>query len=636
MADDSETLKVEQNPPKRGKKFTQKDFDLIAEYVRDELGRRQNNRKDSERDWKEIDRQLRMEPDISYKTGKNGQPKPGMAWMPEIELPLQAQTLETLTADSRRLLAPETGSWFRAHALTTDEYFAKAEAEIKVSGVDQNQPIKLRQDDVDRVVESVIRDLHSQQGGWWDQWDQFNAEAFSYGTGVGRVRMAERLVYVETARGMARRKNLIPVFFARSIKETYLDDTPHRVMNEGQLIGPGVIHTKRQLLADIVMAAQKGSSEPMDENGGWMSKSLKGVEGDAQGLVDVIEWEGDLLVPRSGRESIYVPGSIVTVLVGKGSPKVIRFRFRKYEFSSYVSQPYHIESLGSPYGVGPLQKGRPLQAGATHTFCRLIQSAILNVEPPISYPSDDAAFSSTGGPLIEPRALWPTGGEVKPHQIGNPQALLQVYQAILTHYSDVTGVNAPRLGAQGLSHTTAYSKEQELQRGQIRTVDYVRSVMDNPLSAVIDRQMRMARGSWVGERAVWVADYGGYATLTKNCIPEDAVYEVFGAAGPSEAKAKTAEQIQAIQVVAQMEMAKMQLQQGPALDFAALQKRILEKGGFTDVEQFFASAPAGAPQPPPGGPGVPGGPGGAQQGAPMQAAVQALQPVSDGRLAAAA
>lgn len=636
MADDSETLKVEENPPKRAKKFPQKDFDLIAEFIRDELGRRRDARKDTERDWAEIDRQLRMEPDVSYKKDRQGRTKPGMAWMPEIELPLQAQTLETLTADSRRLLAPETGSWFRAHAMTTDEYFEKAEAEIKVSGVKDDVKMMLRQDDVDRIVESMVRDLHARQGGWWDQWDQFNAEAFAYGTGVGRVRMAERMMYVETARGMARKKSLIPVFFARSLKETYLDDTPHRVMNEGQLIGPGVIHTKRQLLADIVMAAQKGSNEPLDENGGWMSKMLKGIEGDAQGLVDVIEWEGDLLVPRTGRESIYVPGAIVTVLIGKGAPKVIRFRFRKWEFSSYVSQPYHIESLGSPYGVGPLQKGRPLQAGATHTFCRLLQSAILNVEPPISYPNDDATFSSTGGPLIEPRALWPTTGEVKPHQIGNPQALLQVYQSILSHYADVTGVNAPRLGAQGLSHTTAYSKEQELQRGQIRTVDYVRSVMDNPLSAVIDRQMRMARASWTGERAVWVADYGGYATLTKNCIPEDAVFEVFGAAGPSEAKAKTSEQIQAIQMAGQMEMVKMQLGQGPALDFSTLQKRIFEKAGFTDVEQFFASAPAGAPQPPQIGPGVQGAAPGGGQGGPMESAIAALQPISDGRLAQAA
>lgn len=634
MAVDSETLEVEVKKP--AKKFPQKDFDLIATFIRDELGRRREARKDAERDWKEIDRQLRMEPDISYKLDKEGKMIPDMAWMPEIELPLQAQTLETLTADSRRLLAPETGTWFRAHAMTTDEYYAKAEAEIKISGVDQSQDVKLRQDDVDRVVESVVRDLHAQQGGWWDQWDQFNGEAFSYGTGIGRVRMAERLVYVETARGMSRKKAMIPVFFARSIKETYLDDTPHRVMNEGQLIGPGVIHTKRQLLADIVMAAQKGSNEPMDENGGWMPKALKGIEGDSQGLVDVIEWEGDLLVPRTGRESIYVPGAIVTVLVGKGDPKVIRFRFRKYEFSSYVSQPYHIESLGSPYGVGPLLKGRPLQAGATHAFCRLIQSAILNVEPPISYPSDDAAFATTGGPRVKPRALWPTTGEVKPHQIGNPQALLQVYQSVLQHYADVTGVNAPRLGAQGLSHTTAYSKEQELQRGQIRTVDYVRSVMDNPLSAVIDRQLRMARENWKGERAVWIADYGGYATLTKNCIPEDAVFEVFGAAGPAEAKAKTSEQIQAIQMAGQMEMVKMQLQQGPALDFAKLQKRILEKAGMTDVEQFFASAPAGAPQPVAIGPGGQGAPGGNGQGAPMAAPAAALQPLADSRLAAAA
>ena len=65
----------------------------VAEAVIEELKRRQKDRLDLEKHWAEVDRQLAMIPEKSHKLNAAGNVIPERAWMPEVELPLQAQTL---------------------------------------------------------------------------------------------------------------------------------------------------------------------------------------------------------------------------------------------------------------------------------------------------------------------------------------------------------------------------------------------------------------------------------------------------------------------------------------------------------------------------------------------------------------
>jgi hypothetical protein len=66
-----------------------------------------------------------MVPDVSHKKLPNGQVDANKMWMAEMELPLQAQALEVLTADARRMMFPDSGPWFRAHAQVTDDYLSR-------------------------------------------------------------------------------------------------------------------------------------------------------------------------------------------------------------------------------------------------------------------------------------------------------------------------------------------------------------------------------------------------------------------------------------------------------------------------------------------------------------------------------
>ena len=56
--------------PKR--RFDLRDFDYVADYMIAEYEKRKKDRKDRERCWAEIDRQIAMEPSLAFKRLPNG------------------------------------------------------------------------------------------------------------------------------------------------------------------------------------------------------------------------------------------------------------------------------------------------------------------------------------------------------------------------------------------------------------------------------------------------------------------------------------------------------------------------------------------------------------------------------------
>ena len=131
------------------------------------------------------------------------------------------------------------------------------------------------------------------------------------------------------------------------------------------MLGEAIIAEDWMRLDNLRIAASLGSNNPDDEDGGWMSANVRKLEPDENGMVQLLELEGDIVVPRRTVRSMVIPGAIVTVAVGgKGGPKgeltraVVRFRYRKMPFSSYVLFPYHHESVDEAYPTSPLMKGR--------------------------------------------------------------------------------------------------------------------------------------------------------------------------------------------------------------------------------------------------------------------------------------
>lgn len=577
---------INKNKTSEKKRFDQRDWDYIAEFAKDTLEKRKRERSEHEKIWKDIDRQVRMEPEVTHKLDTSGRPDPNKNWLPEVELPLQAQTLEVLVSDARRMMFPPSGSWYEPHAALTDKYLDRVDFSALLAGDENEVPSQINQDNADKLIQGVLDHFHRQYD-FFGNIDQINAQAFTYGVGVGRVRKVKKQVFLNTAKGIVKQNQVIPVIFPRSIRNTYLDNSAHHLMNEGHIVGPMVLFEKTIRHEDLVMAANKGSTDPKNPDGGWMPKQLARVEPDKNGDVQLIELEGDIIVPRKTTSSIYIPNAIATVAVGKNC-RTVRFRFRDLPYSSYILFPYHKESLESAYATSPLMKGWPIQKAAVDALSRVVESSALQNQPPIGYDRDDMQFAQSGGPRVFPGAQWGTTSDINVYDEigGDPSALFNVYAGYLQQYSDVTGINAPRLGAQTNSHTTAYAKEAELQRGTIRTVDYVRSTLKGPMTQFLSMEYSMGR-DLVDETMLYIDAYNGFVNVSKDSLPDEAVFEVHGSGGPAEEQAKQQQRMESLQMALQMDQVNVQLGGQPTIDLSKMIEQTLREGKWTDVDAFI-------------------------------------------------
>ena len=593
--------------PKR--RFDNRDWDYIAQFVIDEHEKRKTARRDREKCWKEIDRQIAMQPEISFKKLPNGKIDTKKAWMAETELPLQAQALEVLTADARRLMFPDNGAWFRAHAETTDEYLKRVDFQALIMGDELEVPSSINQDNADKLVEGFLMHLFRQNvrdEDFFTRFDRINAESFKYGCGVGRARIENRTLYVKTPAGVKKELRKIPVLMPCSIKNVYLDD-PGPSVHSAQALQPAHIAEDYMRLEALHMAASRGSNDPEDMDGGWMPQNMKKLVADDKGYVTLLEMEGDIVIPRKTVRSIVIPGAIVTVAVGgkeKGGPvtnAVVRFRFREYQESSYILFPYHFEGASDPYPTSPLMKGRPVQMMATDALNRLLDSAALKNAPPVSYDRTDQQFAQKGGPEIYPYALWESSdpGMIKAHVEvgGDPAALVGVLSSALNWYAELTGVLPGRLGAQTNSHTTAFAKDAELQRGAVRTVDYVRQVGNGPMVRWLNMAYCMGRDALDSRETAsfYIDAYGGFVEVTKNHLPDRAVFEWYGSGGPAEEQQKMQSRLQSLQLALSMDQLAVAYGGKPTVDIASAVREVLREGKWTDIDSIVKMEPAIAP-----------------------------------------
>lgn len=604
--------------------FRTEDFPLIAQHVRDEWNRRRNDsvRKDMEKQWDEIERQLRMEPSMRHKIDNRGKTIDELAWMAEMELPLQSQTLEMLTADSRRMKFPPIGYWFRGRAAMTDEYMQRFEQLPSPTGSGEDPPSRVQQDVGDRLAEGLLHYWHSQYD-FEGVYDQIDAEAFTYGTGIGRLKRATKMVMANTERGSMPKEQTFPVLVAQRLRNTYLDDRVQAMTAEGHMVGPMHIYERTQKLSDLRLAAAAGSPDLEDEqSGGWIGGQLSNLQADRDDLVTTLEAEGDVLVARSDNSTIFIPNVIINVAIGhsdggRAGAAVYRFRFKESPFNSYIIHPYHVTAADTIYATSPLMMGWPLQDAAAQALNRVIDSGLLNTLPPLNYDPDDPEFAQKG-PSVFPGAQWASVNGVKAEQIGDPSTLMSAYRELVQHYFDVTGVNQPRLGQQTVSHTTAFAKDAELSRGVIRTADYVRSSMKGPMQRLLfmEYQMGLSMLGSKQELSYFIEPWNEFVHIQKGHLPDTVFWQAHGSGGPASEDAEKQERIASLQMALQLDAAAQQQGREPTIDLPAAIRQILSQGGWQDISFLADTGGQLGPEALEGmGGGMPGfisqGPGGA-------------------------
>lgn len=615
------------DPPEPLEVLDERDRLTVAAYIADEATRRQSARRKSglEAQWDEIDRQVKMKYDPPWIDERGRRTAPGTEWLPQLEVPWQAETLELLTTDLDRMVFPATGNHFEVEA---DDPEKVLEAIERGAFRTDQVPGAANVDLVNMIVEAVHEHYQrrtAQRGQWRRMW----MNAFKYGTMVGRQRLGRFAPFQWDDAWDGDPDQPIPLLTYMPVRNVLLDADAFSAMRMGEAVAPGQIYSYGARLTDLRAAAKLGSSDPTRFDGGWIPEGLRGIEGKtANGDVELLEFEGDLVCERSTADApIWLQNAIVTAVKGtdgqgKSKSGIIRLRLLNKTARSYLYSPYFVDSddIEGVYGTCPLMKGRPIQKTASETLNRFMQSAILNTEPPIGYDPTDPILQGRGGPRIEPRALWPSSLPLTIHQIGDPAALIQAFAAIKVEYNDVTGTQAPRLGQQTKSHQTAFAIDTELVRGLSRTVSFGQWITGELIPRQLHLEYRLIRENMPADGLrVYVRKLRRWFTVTKAMLPERVSYSVAGAADPLVEQQKVQQKMQALQMLVAADQAEKSVTpDSQPINWKAIKADILREGGFNDVDRIlqpagptlrdFAGAAAGLPAESAGDAGVPGSP----------------------------
>jgi len=368
-----------------------------------------------------------------------------------------------------------------------------------------------------------------------------------------------------------------------SIKHLYLDDTPQAVMMEGVSIQPSHIREFWQSRNDIILAGKSGGE-------GWITSQINRIEETGE-PIHILEFEGDLVIPRS-RENLFLPNTVLTVAVSAGGPFAIRYRENKDGFRSYVTGMYEQEDMDSPYGTSPLMKGQPIQELASMMANRLAAVVALSAQPPGFYDPTDTAMERKGGPVIEPNSMQPSDDPQTSIQFLDDWNISDISAALsllLGLYEDLTGVTAPRRGAQTKSHTTAFAVDVENTRGLVRTDDYVEAEEKGPLTSILQREYAIIKKVMtVTPVFIGTAGIEGFVTISKEDLPETVEFEVIGSAGPTTERER--QQLRDAAIDRFIQIGSISAQSGgPAPNFGEIMKEALS-GQFANVDRFITSA----------------------------------------------
>ena len=578
----------------------EKDFSSVAEMIIQEHKDRKKRREILEKHWDEIDRQLAMKPELSHKTNTKGKVIKGREWMPETELPLQAQTLEILSADVRRLLFPKNRDSFSARAALTDKYinrFNRAGSPFagELPAKDISIHAELNQDNGDRLAAAMI--TH-----WRSQYDyrahvgMINVQGLNKGFGVGRLRKVRRRIFGYDARPGGSINQRIPVLVPRDVRKVYLDDNATSVMHEGETLGPNIIQEQSIKYADLMASAQDGGENPRDENGGYIPAQIKKLAGSSDDTIQLLELEGDLVVD-STNSTLITRDVVVTVAVGSKKGARQNFGLVRYRegqgFSTYIVHQYHLEGPEFTTGASPLLKGMPIAKLAAQAMNRIMESAQLKNSPPVGWNKDEIAFAGTGGPVIEPYAQWSTADldaiKVWSEIGGDPSGLLAVFAGLLSLYADMTGITPPRLGAQTKSHTTAFAKDVELNQGAVRTVDYVNSILEGPMTRSLALEYRMGLSAMRGRQTIFIPNWNEFVHITRAHLPDIVKFLAIGAGAPAEDQARNAQRLQSGQLAMSLDAAAQEAGEPSSLNIPGLIRNVLENGGWVDLDDILVA-----------------------------------------------
>lgn len=573
------------------RKILPRDLKTVAEWIVEEYEHRKNSetRKDRERDWKEIDRQVAMKP--LPRVSRDEKDK-RLDWLSAIELPLQAHALEILADDTMRLVFPAKPIWFRSVAERDDKWIKFIEANPLIAGKNIPAIGVGDQDTANIIVHSTLNHFHNQYD-FRAAWMKIIIEALKYGTFAGRLGLIRWDMLNNQYAGVTEKTRKIPVIIPVSIKNLFLDDSPQFVFHEGLAIQPSFIRRWWQRKSDLMAVAKVAPP-----SAGWRLKELAALKESkdkkTKHHVEVLEYEGDIFISRTKGDDIELVNQIITVGIG-GDPEVIRMRELTQPFRSYITGVYLDDEANSVYGSSPLMKGRPMQEIATEISNRMTDAGALNTDPVVVYSDSDRHLAASGGPVIGPGEQWRSDDPdaIKIQKIGDPNALAGVLGLALTQYEDVIGVKDPRRGAGPKSHTTEGAAIIAASRGVLRTEEFAGRMEQSVIKTWLYMEYQHIKEILKNTRIfVNMRGIEGHIEIDKRYLPPSSDFIVEGSRGFIAKRERTANLIQFVTLTTNL--AGLINQGGISRELAKeILQQTSEELDLVDAERLIEALPGG-------------------------------------------
>jgi len=496
------------------RKIAKKDWDKCAEFVKNEHDqrKRQKFRTNHETIWKEVDRQIAMEPMKRYrKDGAEIDPE----WRSVMELGELAKASEIITADVMRLTFPTNRSWFEAHS--------ELPANLDPVTGQKAPPDGKIQDQADRAYRALMVQQHM-DFGLKGRYELSVKEALHHGSYVAEIRWEPRTRIYD---GTALNQVAAPVWVPYSMWNSYPDPSP-------SVIGTDLFYTGSMILVDFI---PRHILKQMMKGEGWMGENFdkipkkkntnKDVETDD---IEIVKYYGDLVIERQDGD-IYLPNA--KFLLANGYP--VYYSANELPYPSVIYSGYERMDARDPYYTSPLIKLSPMQKLGSQLANKLVDSMVMKVEPPVAYDANDPQLVLDGGPRMAPGSKIGVKGTygVKEINVGDPQSAMTGLEFVIQQLNQGLGINAIRAGSGGdTNDKTATEITTADVKAEIRTGEFVDKQERHALRPFLYMQHELNK-RYMRSYTFYnpEIDAPDFMMLSGNDVPKNVVFDVVGSRG---------------------------------------------------------------------------------------------------------
>lgn len=495
------------------RKISRKDWDKCAEKVKAEHESRKSQkfRTAHESIWREVDRQISMEPMMRVrKDGTEIDPE----WRSVMELGELAKASEIITADVMRLTFPTNRSWFEVHS--------EIPAHLDPS-TGRKLPDAKQQDMADRAYRALLVQQHM-DFGLKGRYELSVKEALHHGSYVAEIRWEPR---TKIYNGTGVSQSAAPIWVPYSMWNSYPDPSP-------SVIGTDLFYTGSMILIDyvprhILREMMRGDGY-MSENFDKIPKKKNSNKDTDTDDIEVIKYYGDLVIERQDGD-IYLPNA--KFMIANGTP--IYYNSNELPYPSIIYSGYERQDVRDPYYTSPLIKLSPMQKLGSQMANKLVDSMWMKVEPPVAYDANDPQLVLDGGPRMSPGAKIGVKGSygVKEISVGDPQSAMSGLEFIIQQLNQGLGINAIRAGSGGdTSDKTATEITTADVKAEIRTGEFVDKQERHALRPFLYMQHELNK-LYMQQYTFFnpEIDAPDFMTIGASDIPRNIVFEVVGSRG---------------------------------------------------------------------------------------------------------